>query len=211
MAAAAIGDTDTPTKAPAQQVRPRLPTHLPAALTYVSSISLVEANHMMHLNWGLEDGAQTEEEKQIKRIVSLVQEFFGAPWVNWSSDSGGDMSVLESWFTELGVGWVLLLPQISDGAGQLEHTASHDARSWIQALLEIVETFRLTRSLFPDRGSMSIICEEGQSKGQAIVADGQQFLQSRRVMSKLFRRVTNKHFWTNSSGCEEEPDTGMRR
>ncbi|KAF8672872.1 hypothetical protein HU200_049210 [Digitaria exilis] len=174
--------------------------------------SLVAANHMVHLSWSWElNGGSKTEEEQTKRIKSLVQEFFGAPSANCSS-SGGDMSVLERWLTELGVGWVVLLPGLSDAAtagGNLsdKHTASDDARRWIQAFFEILETIRLTKSLFPDRGSMPIIIEQqGQSKGQAAVDDAQ-FLQLRRVTTKLFRRVTNKLIWSSSSDCEDEPDT----
>ncbi|OEL14562.1 hypothetical protein BAE44_0024419 [Dichanthelium oligosanthes] len=86
----------------------------------------------------------TEEKR--KHIKSLAQEFFGAPSWNCSINSG-DISVLEKWFTELGVGWVL---HVADGtsAGIGKHTSS--ALSWIRALGEIIETIGLMVKLFPE-------------------------------------------------------------
>jgi hypothetical protein len=53
------------------------------------------------------------DEQKIKHVRSLVQEFFvtGTPSVNCCIN-GGDMSVVERWLTELGVGW---LPHLSVG------------------------------------------------------------------------------------------------
>ncbi|RCV23265.1 hypothetical protein SETIT_4G285500v2 [Setaria italica] len=170
----------------------------------LSSIILdLEIHDGEYVSW------EESEEGQMKRIESLVQELFGAPLL---ANCSGDMRVLERWFSELGVGWVLHLPLADDddapaAAGKLKLEHSFDARSWIRALAEIVRTIRSTASLFPERGSMSmglpIISEEGQA-----VADDQFLL--RRVTNKLFRRVTNKLFRTNSVGlpraCEEEPE-----
>lgn len=159
--------------------------------SHISSISLVAA---MTLNLELE-GVTTEEE-QIKHIKSLVREFFGSPWANCTS-KGGDMSVLESWLTELGVGWVL---HLADGAPAPAEVV--DAGSWIRALAQILETIRFTTTLFPDRGSMPMICEEGHvagSQGHAVADD--QFL-LRRVTTKLFRSLTSKLFRING---KEEP------
>ncbi|CAL5040775.1 unnamed protein product [Urochloa decumbens] len=88
---------------------------------------------------------ETDAEKKVKQIKSLVKEFFCAPSANCS----GDMRVLERWFSEeLGVGWVLHLADDAP-AGKLQHTL--DAPSWIWALSKITDTFCLMRRslIFP--------------------------------------------------------------
>ena len=52
----------------------------------------------------------------MKHIESLVHEFFRAQSANRSILGGGGMNVLESWFWELGVSWVL---QLDVGASSL--------------------------------------------------------------------------------------------
>ncbi|KAF8691414.1 hypothetical protein HU200_040553 [Digitaria exilis] len=92
----------------------------------------------------------TEKEKQFD---GLVQEFFGAN----CSTNGGATSVLERWFRELRIPWVL---RLADGAaaGELERSFRSQIRhnavcSWIRALAEIMDTSHSARSLFPDRSS----------------------------------------------------------
>jgi hypothetical protein len=84
---------------------------------------------------------ETAREKKMKQIKILAKEFFGGPSAAKIRAEGGDLSVLERWFRELDVGWVL---HIADGtpSGEVKH-ALH-ASSWIPALSEIVDTFRLT-------------------------------------------------------------------
>jgi len=79
----------------------------------------------------------------MKQFKILAKEFFGAPSAKCSAE-GGDRSVLERWFRELGVGWVL---HVADGAsaGELEHAL--DASSWFPAFTKIMDTFRLTSGL----------------------------------------------------------------
>ncbi|CAN6162647.1 unnamed protein product [Urochloa humidicola] len=120
------------------------------------------------------------------------------------------MRVLERWFSEeLGVGWVLHLPLAADGApaaaaaGRLEHAL--DARSWIQALAEIVQTIRSTASRLPDGGSMSMGLPIISEEGQAAAAD--RFL-LRRVTSKLLRRLFRINSVGLPHGCEEEREAG---
>jgi hypothetical protein len=163
----------------------------------------------MRLDMEIHDG-ESEFQEETEHIGSLVQEFFAVPP---SPNCGGDVRVLERWFSELGVEWVLDLPLSDDEDAPAAAAAARnfDARSWIRALAEIVRTIRSTASLLfpPDRGSMStglpIISEEGQAQA---VADDQFLL--RRVTNNLFRRVANKLFRTNSvsvpRGCEEEPE-----
>jgi len=153
--------------------------------SHMSSISLVAAMH-------LELEGVTTEEEQIKHIKSWVQKFFGSPSANCSIN-GGDMSVLERWLTELGVGWVVHLADGAPAPAEVDSGWIDDARSWIRALAQIVETIRFTTTLFPDRGSMPSICEEGHDQYQ---------FQLRRVTSKLFRGLRSKLFRSN---CEEEP------
>ncbi|XP_039807264.1 exocyst complex component EXO70H1-like [Panicum virgatum] len=95
----------------------------------------------------------TEKEKHFD---GLVQEFFGAPSANYSVN-GGAIEVLERWFSELGIRWVLRLADGAD-AGELEHTfpsqeRPYAARSWIRALTEIIGTSHSASSLFPDHSS----------------------------------------------------------
>ncbi|PUZ60060.1 hypothetical protein GQ55_4G093300 [Panicum hallii var. hallii] len=95
----------------------------------------------------------TEEEE---RFDGLVREFFGAPAANCSVN-GGAIQVLERWFRELGIPWVL---HLADGAaaGELERTFPSQGRpyavsSWIRALTKIMGTSHSARLLFPDRSS----------------------------------------------------------
>ncbi|CAN6223795.1 unnamed protein product [Urochloa humidicola] len=68
------------------------------------------------------------------------------------------MRVLERWFSELGVGWVLHLAD-DVPAGKLQRTL--DATRWIQALRDITYTFFLMRSLiFSGHGSVGLEEEE---------------------------------------------------
>lgn len=86
----------------------------------------------------------------MKRIKRLVQEFAGdAPSAECSikgkGKGKGPMGVLERWFTELGVGWVL---QLDGGACA---SAVHDTfytRSWIRVLSEITDTIHLVTPFF---------------------------------------------------------------
>ncbi|CAN6200459.1 unnamed protein product [Urochloa humidicola] len=89
----------------------------------LSSISMEAALHFdfeIHNDHNV--SREETEEGHIRHIGSLVQEFFAAPSANCS----GDMRVLERWFWELGVGWILHLPLAADGASaatvKLEHT-----------------------------------------------------------------------------------------
>ncbi|KAF8686624.1 hypothetical protein HU200_043451 [Digitaria exilis] len=92
---------------------------------------------------------ETESEEKMKHIKSLAREFFGEPSANCSIE-GADMSVLERWLKEMGVGWVL---RLADGArvprpARLGHTLDA-ASNWIWALHEIVGTLCLMRSSLP--------------------------------------------------------------
>ncbi|CAN6181618.1 unnamed protein product [Urochloa humidicola] len=89
-----------------------------------------------------EEETDIEEEKKAKQIKSLVKEFFGAPSANCS----GDMRVLERWFSELGVGWVLHLADDAP-AGKLQRTL--DAPRWIRALSNITDTCLMGSLIFP--------------------------------------------------------------
>ncbi|CAD6335478.1 unnamed protein product [Miscanthus lutarioriparius] len=114
-----------------------------------------------------EEEETEEEETGEDRIRSLVQEFFSAPPSANCSIKRVDMSVVERWVTELGVGWVLSL---DDGASVWEELLLDDAQCWILALYEIAQTICFKR-LFPDRGSMGLpsasICdEEGEHVGE---------------------------------------------
>ncbi|OEL33249.1 hypothetical protein BAE44_0005732 [Dichanthelium oligosanthes] len=89
-------------------------------------------------------------------LDGLVQEFFGAPPANCSI-KGGAISVLERWFIDVDIPWVLHLADPA-AAGELERTFSPEERDyavlrWIMALTEIMETSHSARSLFPDRSS----------------------------------------------------------
>jgi hypothetical protein len=113
----------------------------------------------------MDDWEKAEEE----RIRSLVREFFSAPSVNCIIKRG-DMSVVERWLTELGVGWVLSL---DDGPSAVEEEElDRDARTWIRALHQIEKTIRSTRPLFPDRGGLPSICmEQGEHVGGRCILD----------------------------------------
>ncbi|KAG2571692.1 hypothetical protein PVAP13_7KG116700 [Panicum virgatum] len=92
----------------------------------------------------------TKKATKMKQIKILAKEFFGAPSGKCSAE-GGDLNVLERWFTELGVRWVL---HVADGAPAGEFKHALDASRWIPALTEIVDTFRLITSRFlPSRDS----------------------------------------------------------
>ena len=80
----------------------------------------------------------------------MVQEFFGVPSASFD---GGEVSVLESWLTELGVGWVLYIAG-GDGASAVD--LEHAPGVWIRALAQIMETIHSTASLFPDRHSLGL-------------------------------------------------------
>lgn len=89
----------------------------------------------------------------MEHIKSLVQDFFRAPSANCSINGGnGNINVLERWFKELGVGWILDVTR-GASAGQREHTYTFDTQSWIRALAEITEAIRLMPLLFPDGSS----------------------------------------------------------
>ena len=108
-----------------------------------------------------------EKKKEMEHIRSLVQEFFSAPPSANCSIKRVDMSVVERWVTELGVGWVLSL---DDGASVREELDPDNAQCWIWALDQIAQTICFKR-LFPDRGSMGLpsasICdEEGEHVGE---------------------------------------------
>jgi len=124
------------------------------------------------INLELEDSIdlQEERERRTKQIKSTVQEFFRSPSANRSVVKGGDMRVLGRWFTELGVGWVLHLPVAdgttsSSGAGK-----TYDARTWIWALAEIMETIHFTTSLFPDRSSLGLL-DTKEAEEEATIRD----------------------------------------
>lgn len=110
------------------------------------------------MHFDLEVDQKREEDEKLEHIKSLVQGFFGAPSSANCSINGYNINVLESWFTELGVGWIL---DVTSGAsaGEREHTSTYtyDTQSWIRALAEITETIRLaSASVFPDRGSLGL-------------------------------------------------------
>jgi hypothetical protein len=89
-------------------------------------------------------------------IKSLAQEFFGAPSAAEFSINinSGDMSVLERWFSELDVAWVLHLPNGDDASAELHQTSSE---RWIRGLHRVLETIRSTSVMFlglPD------VCEQ---------------------------------------------------
>ncbi|PVH35204.1 hypothetical protein PAHAL_7G126500 [Panicum hallii] len=93
---------------------------------------------------------ETASHKNMKRIKILAKEFFSAPSSAKFSIEGAELSVLERWFRELGVAWVI---HVADGgpAGELEHAL--DASSWIPALNEIRHTFCLVLWFLPGHGS----------------------------------------------------------
>jgi hypothetical protein len=92
----------------------------------------------MHLDSELEE---MEKDKKVNQIESVVQEF-------WCTDhsKGGDMNVLQRWFTDLGIGWVLHLADgASSGTEELEHARSW---SWMLALATITDTTSRSDFLF---------------------------------------------------------------
>jgi hypothetical protein len=68
------------------------------------------------------DYFRIHEETDAEHVKSLAHEFFDAPLVNCSIKGGGDMGVLEKWFTELGVGWVL---HLASGVSAWEELGEH--------------------------------------------------------------------------------------
>jgi len=117
------------------------------------SSTLIEKQLMRTANRDMPVEVNTEKEKHFD---GLVQEFFGAPSANYSVN-GGAIEVLERWFRELGIRWVL---HLTDGAsaGELERTfpsqeRPYAVRSWIRVLTEIIGTSHSASSLFPDRCS----------------------------------------------------------
>jgi hypothetical protein len=76
------------------------------------------------------------------------------------------MSVLERWFTELGVDWVLHISDVDAFIAVIQPDHTLDPRSWIRALNEIMESIRLTTSFFSDRGfeGMPSIWEEEEEE-----------------------------------------------
>ncbi|XP_039817885.1 uncharacterized protein LOC120680456 [Panicum virgatum] len=109
-----------------------------------------------------------ETAMKIKQIKILAKEFFGAPKC---STEGGDLSILERWFTELGVGWVL---HVADGAPAGEFAHALDASSWIPALSKIVDTYRLTSGLLPGHGPAEEE-EPARESGEQNMAEQLQF------------------------------------
>nr|CAB3461969.1 unnamed protein product [Digitaria exilis] len=176
-----------------------------------------------------EDVLLEESESKTKRLQLLVQEFSaGAPPSTVDrSVRGGDMSVVERWLTELGVGWVLLhAADAAASSGKPEHTFDARWRSWVRALAEIVESIRSTALLFADprRGSvtgLAMIREEeeaghvkDQSEERAAIPPPQ-FL-PRGLTNKLLQSVVNKLLRSNSSeslhltsSVEEEEESSI--
>lgn len=95
---------------------------------------------------------EAEDEETEEHIRSLVQEFFSAPSANCSTKVG-DISVVDRWLEELGVGWVLRLHDDAASAAAGEEGFDSDARTWIRALGHVAQTFCLMRPLFPDPDS----------------------------------------------------------
>lgn len=85
-----------------------------------------------------------------QHVKSLVQEFFGAPSsANCSIiKGGGDMSVLERWLSDMGVGWVLQLGDDGVAASAVTHDYACYARSWVSGLFEITATIHLMAPTF---------------------------------------------------------------
>ncbi|CAN6192372.1 unnamed protein product [Urochloa humidicola] len=94
---------------------------------------------------------EAANQMKVEHIQILVKEFFRGPSAKCSIEDA-DMSVLERWFKELGVGWVL---HLVDGApaGRLDQSTL-GVSSWIRALTEIMDIFCLMTSLFPGHGSV---------------------------------------------------------
>ena len=104
------------------------------------SSTLIEKQLMRTAKRDMPVEVNTEKEKHFD---GLVQEFFGAPSANYNVN-GGAIEVLERWFSEFGIRWVLRLADGAD-AGELERTfpsqeRPYAARSWIRALTEIIGT-----------------------------------------------------------------------
>jgi len=145
----------------------------------------------------------TKKATKMKQIKILDKEFFGAPSGKCSAE-GGDLIVLERWFRELGVGWVL---HVADGtpSGELEHDL--DASRWIPALTEIVDTFRLITSRFlPSRDSAEEEELATESKEQNMAEQLQLARFTQQAMLKMLTFVdfivapnlTRQVFFTNS-------------
>jgi hypothetical protein len=96
---------------------------------------------------------KSRKERERTDIKSLVKEFFGAPSAECSiniNSNSGDMSVLERWFAELDIAWVLHLPDADgdDASAELHHTSADAAKSWIRGLHRILEAIRSTPTVF---------------------------------------------------------------
>lgn len=110
----------------------------------------------MHFDFDL-DG---ENKEQIKQITSLVQEF--------SIPAGaGNMSVLERWFAELGVTWVLHLGDGASAAAMLAHAFDN-------ALAKITETISLmvTPKIISLMGSL--LCSDSDRGSVALPSIGEE-------------------------------------
>jgi len=123
--------------------------------------------------------------KKMQQIKILAKEFLAAPSAK-SSAQGGDQSVLERWFTELDVGWVL---HIADGAPEekLEYTLT--ASSWIPALIEIVDIFCLTSGLSPGHGSAEEEESAKESEEQSMAEQLQLASFTQQAMLKMLAYV----------------------
>ncbi|WVZ50748.1 hypothetical protein U9M48_001973 [Paspalum notatum var. saurae] len=124
--------------------------------------------------------AKRAKEEKMKR---MVQVFFATP-----SATNYSTSALESWFTELGIAWVLHVDgPVSEGMYELMEKAG----SWIPALSSITKTILLMAPLFPDRTvGLPNICEEGcntESENTANVPDQFQFAQF--IQNTTFRML----------------------
>ncbi|WVZ78412.1 hypothetical protein U9M48_026125 [Paspalum notatum var. saurae] len=160
--------------------------------SYRSSLSMEGEAAIMHLDLlGIHDDDDnvpccweetTVEELPMTGIDSMVQEFFAAA-PSSSSGSGGDMSVLRRWFTEMGVDWVLRLAaddDASSAAGVLQHTSDGACSSWTHALSRII--YSATASPVPTAGGsissssmmdqqLSMISEEEDEELPAVAGE----------------------------------------
>lgn len=111
-----------------------------------------------------------------RRIISMVQEFFGVP--SSESFNGGNMSAVDGWLRELGVGWVL---NVAGGDGACAVDLEHAAGAWIRAFAQIMETMHSTASLFPDHDSLGLACiseeeEDEEPMAESCIPDQFQFI-----------------------------------
>ncbi|WVZ78413.1 hypothetical protein U9M48_026126 [Paspalum notatum var. saurae] len=133
------------------------------------------------------DKEKEREKEDDEKMKQMVQEFFGAP-----SADDCSTSVLQRWFTELGVPWVLHLAAAAsahDGAvaGTKLVELIPEIRSWIRALAAICETTLVMAPLFrPDCGSVGLlprICKEEGSN----IPDQSHFAQF--IQSTMFKML----------------------